>query len=72
MTQELVGNGRQAEYLEKTLQKMFSHSSEEEEEELKSLKERYERYKKAYVKHLKFDPEIPSLSRFNVTNVKQL
>ena len=40
MIQELAGNGRQAEYLETTLQKMFSHSSEEEEEELKSLKEK--------------------------------
>ena len=72
MTQELAGNGRQAEYLEKALQKMFSYSSEGEEEELKSLKEGYDRYKKAYLKHLKFDPETLSLSWFNVINVKQL
>ena len=52
------------EFLYVALQQMFPTSSGEKVDEVKALTESYHKYKMEYLKHLSFDPEDESLSKY--------
>ena len=53
-----------------SLQQLVSTSADGKEAGRESFREQYKRYKESFVKHLRFDPEKPNLSKFLLSKIK--
>ena len=52
------------------LQQLVSTSADGKEAGRESFREQYKRYKESFVKHLRFDPEKPNLSKFLLSKIE--